>query len=213
MQEDKSQQGQATPPAEGQPPVVTPPVTPPAEGTPPVEGSPAEAQIPYHKFQKKNEELKAISAELEKFKAAEKAKQEEELKKNQQFETLLQQKEAELLQLKTTVAEKEAESRKFIIKSAVMDKIHSADPINSEDILAFVDLTKFEIGEEGKIPGIEEAILKIKTEKPYLFKNSKPNPSENGKPNPGNSGTGNNQPLHNTPGGFVMDELAKLRQK
>lgn len=209
MQEGQNQQGQATPPAEGQPPAGTPPANP-AEGQEGQSTPPAEGQIPYSKFQKKNEELKAAQAELEKFRMAEKAKQEEELKKNQQFETLLKQKEEELAALQTTVAKTEAEKKQYVVRTTVLDKIRALDPINADDILAFVDLSKFDIGEDGKIPGLDEVVQKLKTEKPYLFKTGKANPSENGKPNPGGQSPAN-PGVPATTGGFVMDALAKLR--
>lgn len=148
-------------------------------------------KVPYHKFQKINDEAKTLREKLAEFEAKEKAKQDEELKKSGEFQKLLDSKETENKQLKTQLEQLIGERKQEKINSTLLKEISKKDPYDAEDVLRLLDKAKLVIKESDDgvfVEGVDAELENLKKAKPHLFKvkgNDQRQTDENGKPNAG----------------------------
>lgn len=140
--------------------------------------------VPIWKFAKVNDKVKEMEAALKKYQDQEKQKQEEEAKAKGEYQKLLDaEKQAreklalENQQLLTMIQQKE-------LSSIVMKEVAKLSPNDADDVLRFIDLSKFSVDETGNVPTLKETLEKLKTDKPYLFGQpaNQVNPIENGRP-------------------------------
>jgi hypothetical protein len=149
------------------------------------------SKVPYHKFQKVNENLKLVMDKLAEYEAKEKAKQDDELKKAGEFQKLLDLKETENKQLKTQLEQLIGERKQEKINSILLKEISKKDPHDAEDVLRLIDRGKLTVKEVDNgivVDGVDTELENLKNAKPHLFKvvnNDNRQPGENGKPNAG----------------------------
>jgi len=177
------------------------------------------SKVPYHKFQKVNDEAKTLREKLAEIEAKEKAKQEEELKKAGEFQKLLEQKDSELKATKTQLEQLIGERKQEKINSVLLREISKKDPFDAEDVLRLLDKGKFVIKEiDGSITvdGVDAELENLKKSKPHLFKTKKDdtrNGDENGKPNSGNLDSVEVEfKILQAKANLTPQELAKMRQ-
>lgn len=149
------------------------------------------SKVPYHKFQKVNDEAKTLREKLAEYEAKEKAKQDDELKKAGEFQKLLDLKETENKQLKTQLEQLIGERKQEKINGTLLKEISKKDPYDAEDVLRLLDKGKLKTTEiDGNIAveGLEAELENLKKSKPHLFKvksNDQKILDENGKPSAG----------------------------
>lgn len=139
--------------------------------------------IPKHRFDEVNTKL----TELEKWKAdqeaAQRTKEEEDLKKKGEFETLANKNKAEADQAKAELQTERVNNA--IAREAAKQGIQDLDAATK-----LIDRSLVKVDKDGQITGIEEAVNGLVTSRPYL-KNGVPQPNLGGGTNPPNGG--NNQ--------------------
>ena len=163
----------------------------PQEGDPSASAGAKGEVVPLWKLSKTNEKLKEIEAQfqatqakLKQFEDAERKKQEDEAKAKGEFEKLLAQKEQERL---SAIEEKEKLQRQRELdklEMVVMKEVNKLSPNDPDDVLKFLDVSKFQMDNNGQIANLKESLDKLKADKPYLFgkTSGRVDPEENGRP-------------------------------
>lgn len=148
-------------------------------------------KVPYHKFKKVNDELKALSERLATFEGEKKTAAEEKMKKDGEFQKLLEQKETENKQLKTQLEQLTGERKQEKVNNVLLKAISKHNPFDSEDVLALLDKGNLKVNDVAGsivVEGVEGELEKLKKSKPHLFKakgNDKRDGDENSKANAG----------------------------
>ena len=99
----------------------------------------------------------------------------EDLKKQATGNEALQNKIQDLLNNNQNLL---SEIEKTRIDSEIM--INAIDAINPKDVLIFINRDNIKTNSKGEVMGVEAEIARIKTEKPYLFKQTNNNQSSRG---------------------------------
>ena len=116
-------------------------------------------------------ELNQARKEAAKYRtAAQKAADAEDLRKRAEMSELEKLK-ADMAKLTQQAQEAEARAQRATAKAAIM---RAANGFNDpDDALRMIDLDALEVGEDGAIAGLDEAIAKLLKEKPYLSKTNR----------------------------------------
>ena len=122
--------------------------------------------VPKNKFDEAVEESKKFKASV-----AERDKQLEELKKVGEGNAELK-KQIEALQKQNAEQKKvhEDEMKSLRLDNAIEMALSSAGAKNNKAVKSLLDLTKFKLGDDGKVSGLDEQIASIKSSDSYMFK-------------------------------------------
>lgn len=128
-----------------------------------------------HRFDEKSEELKKATETIK-----ERDNQLSEFKKFEGDKAALEQKVKELQEANKKASEDynkslTLEKTKNAIKRELLGKVH-----DESLAVALLDLSKVEVGEDGNVKnGLKEQLEKLKTDKPFLFKQEQSAPAKN----------------------------------
>lgn len=135
----------------------------------------------------KADRLAELREKGKKYDDAETARQAEEAKRLQdegKFKELSEKQTAENAKLQEKLKDS-------TINQALTNKLAPLGVVNLEDALKLVDRTKVEMGDDGVVSGVDQAVEALKTEKPYLFTNGGSSSTTVGNAtNTGNGGSG-----------------------
>ncbi len=180
---------------------VTPPAPPAAGETPPAPPTetfdawlakqPQEVQALYHKDHDGLHSALKSERDLRK-EQDKKLKRLDELEKAEQERQKASLSEADKLKQELAEANKKtelalAEAATVRMKTAVLVAAGQMGFQNPEDAYDLVQISKLEVGEDGKVSGVEEALKELAKAKPYLLK--KPGAPGLGPTNPAGSQT------------------------
>jgi len=130
--------------------------------------------VPLYKFKKLNDQLKEKEAKLKKIEDEKVKEQEADMKKKGELEGLLSKKEERITSLTAEIESIKDQMKSAMIKSIIMQEANKFNPYDERDVLNNINMSKIEVGEDAAgaitVNGAEAEIIKLKKDKPYLFK-------------------------------------------
>lgn len=142
--------------AGGDPGNTDPPKSPDPKGDPQGDPKAAPGPVPYDRFNEVNGELKAARTELEQLKAAEQKRQEEDLKKREEWKTLAEQREEALKAKELEIARLRVAHNKGLPPELV-DRLKGG---NEDELAADADSLIALLGEQAKPKGSAIPLIK-----------------------------------------------------
>jgi len=131
------------------------------------------------------EKLRKALSEANHFSAARRKRLEEleakELAREQAGMSDLEKAKAQLAELEKRAADAERGRKQALLEKAVIAKAGALRFNNAEDAIRFLDPEKLEIGDDGQVIGLEDALKAIAKDRPYLLQQ----PGQVGATNPG----------------------------
>ena len=104
-----------------------------------------------------------------------------EAQRKQESMSELEKAQAALAELEKRAADAERGRKQALLEKAVIAKAGALRFNNAEDAIRFLDPEKLEIGDDGQVIGLEEALKAIAKDRPYLLQQ----PGQVGATNPG----------------------------
>lgn len=92
--------------------------------------------------------------------------------------------ESQIEQYKKAALEAEIKANQKLINVAVNARAIIEKAKDPDDLIKFLDITKLEVEDTGKVKGLDEQIKELKEKKPYLFDNGASIPTSPGGTNP-----------------------------
>lgn len=126
------------------------------------ETAPETPMIPKDRFDQVNTRMKSAEAELARLKASQEKAATEQLKEQERWKELAEQREAELATLRTNM-------RSATINNAVVAeaaKLGFADP---SDAMRMLDASSLSVAEDGSVAGVSDLLKALADSKPYLL--------------------------------------------
>lgn len=133
-------------------------------------------------------ELQNQAAEGQKLKKQQEKATEDQLKEQKKWEELAAKRGEDLEKANKTIQE-------LTVNQELSNKLTPLGVVDISAALKLIDRTKIEVGEDGNVKGIDEAIEALKTGSPYLFNGSQSGGGTVGNPtNPANGGGSGDKP-------------------
>ena len=107
-----------------------------------------------------------------------------EAQRKQESMSELEKAQAALAELEKRAADAERGRKQALLEKAVIAKAGALRFNNAEDAIRFLDPEKLEIGDDGQVIGLDEALRAIAKDRPYLLQQ----PGQVGATNPGRGG-------------------------
>lgn len=142
--------------------------------------------VPYDRFKQVNDDKKALESQLsERDKAIEDLKS--KLKAGEDAERSIKELQGQL-------AQKDAQIKAGRKDAAIQLALSQAKAKNAKAAMALLETDKLELGEDGSVKGLKEALEALKKSDAYLFEKDAPPPSPTGGFNPPPQGGKDPQP-------------------
>lgn len=155
-QEPKVVEGQVAPQPDGQEPTGTEQQDVKPEST----LSPEDMQT---EMKKARREAAKYRTSLRKLEEAEEARKKAEMTETERIK-------AELTEAKAKAAEAEERATETMLRMSVVSAAAKAGFNDPMDAWSMIDVTTLEVGDDGTVTGVEEAVIKLLKDKPYLAK-------------------------------------------
>jgi hypothetical protein len=115
------------------------------------------------RFAKLNERAKEAETELKKLEKQKEKELQEKLKEEGKYQELLEEKEKELEQLNSSLAE-------YKLNNEVFSIANSLNVVDTDAVVKLLDRSKLETDKNGDYINLEEVVKELISEKPYLAK-------------------------------------------
>lgn len=155
---------------------------------------------------KKFADYDELKSKLSEFESQAEEKRQSELTDLQKAQEQAQQFETQLQELTAQLETERNNARQQAIKNEFIKVASSANIIDVDAAMALSDLSAVEIGEDGKVNGVDDVIKTLVEHKPYLVAKKQTQPI-------GTATNGGGQQYHDKPAEQILEELRNKARK